>query len=115
MRRRLSKRDERVRAAVGSAVFLVLAPGVVAGLPACGRGGALGAGARNKGLRSSSPRAEPDRVPGSANQDSQAFTLSWFSSTHFFAASSGSTLSPAIALATASWSSFVSFIFFSTS
>ena len=31
------------------------------------------------------------------------------------AASSGSSLSPAIALATASWSSFVSFIFFSTS
>jgi hypothetical protein len=42
-------------------------------------------------------------------------TLSWFSATQSAAAFSGSCLSPAIALATSSWSSFVSVIFLRTS
>src|SRR5215210_6870635 len=46
---------------------------------------------------------------------SHSWTVSWLSFTQSAPASSGSCLSPAIAFATSSWSSFVSFIFFSMS
>src|SRR5215213_5738192 len=61
-------------------------------------------------------RCRPAAVRGSLNAYcSQESTLSGLSFTQSAPASSGSCLSPAIAFATFSWSSFVSFIFFNMS